>query len=89
MKVAEEILNDFIKIPIDIYEHKELLESAWQIATKHQVTIYDSLYLALACIENCSFITADRAFFNALKSSNLATAITWIEDIGFNAGHKL
>lgn len=79
--IAGEILNDFKKMPLEISENQSLLETAWYIATKHQRTFYDSLYLALAQTENCRFVTADQAFVNALKTTDLSTSLIWIEDI--------
>lgn len=80
-KIAGEILSDFKRMPLEISENQSLLEGAWYIATQYQRTFYDSLYLALARTENCQFVTADRAFVNALKATDLNTSLTWIEDI--------
>ncbi|MBS0351779.1 MAG: type II toxin-antitoxin system VapC family toxin [Proteobacteria bacterium] len=80
-EIAGEILNDFKKMPLEISENQSLLDGAWHIATQYQRTFYDSLYLALARNENCQFVTADQAFVNALKATDLSTSITWIEDI--------
>ncbi len=79
--VAQGILNDFKRLPLDIKDNQFLLEIAWDIATKYQRSFYDSLYLALAYIENCSFITADQAFVNALKTTDLKSLLLWVEDI--------
>ncbi len=78
---ATEILNSFQRMPLDIYETKQLLNTAWAIATQHQRTLYDSLYLALAETTGCPLITADRAFFNALQNSHLAPLMIWVEQI--------
>jgi predicted nucleic acid-binding protein len=80
-EIAGEILNDFKKMPFEISENQSLLETAWHIATKYQRTFYDSLYLALARTENCQFVTADQAFVNALKATDLSASLIWIEDI--------
>ncbi len=78
---AQDILNDFKKIPLEVIDNHILLETAWQIATKYQRTFYDSLYLALAYIENCLFVTADQVFINALKSTDLSSSLLWVENI--------
>lgn len=80
-EVAGEILNDFKKMPLEITENQSILEAVWHIATKYQRTFYDSLYLALARTENCQFVTADQAFVNALKTTDLSASLLWIEDI--------
>lgn len=79
--VASGILNDFKKIPFEMGESQSLLEVAWQIATQHQRTVYDSLYLALAFTENCPLATADLTLVNALKSTSLNPLLLWVEDI--------
>lgn len=78
---ARGILNDFKKIPFEISESQSLLEVAWQIATQHQRTVYDSLYLAVAFTENCQLATADLALVNALKSTSLNPLLLWVETI--------
>jgi predicted nucleic acid-binding protein len=78
---AQGILNDFKKIPFEIDDNQSLLEIAWYIATNYQRSFYDSLYLALAYTEKCKFVTADQAFVNALKPTDLNTFVLWIEDI--------
>lgn len=46
----------------------ELLDSAYQIATSHQRTVYDSLYVALAVQTKTQLITADERLANALAA---------------------
>jgi|HubBroStandDraft_2_1064218.scaffolds.fasta_scaffold91921_3 predicted nucleic acid-binding protein len=46
----------------------ELLDSAYQIATAHQRTVYDSLYVALAVQTKTQLITADERLANALAA---------------------
>lgn len=81
---AKEILDNFQRLPLDIYETKPLINAAWTIAIEHQRTVYDSLYLALAETKNCPLITADRAFYNALQNSHLAPLVLWVEQVSGN-----
>jgi predicted nucleic acid-binding protein len=81
LEIATEILDDFKRLPLDIHESEHLLDIAWQIATEHQCTVYDSLYVALAKTEKCLLVTADRALHNALGKTHLARTLLWIEDI--------
>lgn len=80
LPVAEKILHDFKRLPFETYPTESLLNSAWQIATKYQRTIYDSLYLALAQKEKCVLVTADQAFYNAMHTTPLARYLMWVED---------
>ena len=47
----------------------KLLDSAFQIATAFERTVYDSLYVALAVHSNTQLITADERLANSLAAS--------------------
>ena len=79
-EAAKEILRDFQQFPIETIGVKELLDAAWELAEHFHVTVYDSLYLALAMSQNCSLVTADKSFYDALKGS-LAGSLEWVEHI--------
>jgi predicted nucleic acid-binding protein len=81
LDIASSILNDFKKLPLDSYESEPLLDTAWHIATAHQCTVYDSLYVALAQIEGCLLVTADRVLHKTLSKTDLAHILLWVEDI--------
>ena len=46
----------------------KLLDEAFQIATTHERSVYDSLYVALAVQTNSQLITADERLANALAA---------------------
>ncbi|MBI2808596.1 MAG: type II toxin-antitoxin system VapC family toxin [Planctomycetes bacterium] len=46
-----------------------LLPRAYEIAHRHQRTVYVSLYVALAEREQCDFITADNKLVNGLQAA--------------------
>jgi predicted nucleic acid-binding protein len=46
-----------------------LLPRAQEIAKKHQRSVYDCLYVALAELEQCDFVSADDKLVNALQSA--------------------
>ncbi len=71
----------FIWLPFNHYESGPLLDTAWQIATAHQCTVYDSLYVALSQTEGCLFVTADRSLYHTLSTTQLARLLLWVEDI--------
>ena len=78
---ANDILNDFKRLPIENYEIEPLIDEAWNIAATYQCTVYDSLYVALARTEKCVLATADQSLVNTLKPSPLAKSLLWVEDI--------
>ena len=78
---ARGILADFLKIPIFVYPSASLMEEAWSIAEKSLRSFYDSLYLALARIQGCPLVTADRKLYDALKNGPLRKNILWVENV--------
>ena len=81
LETAHTLLNDFKRLPFKITESEFLLDTAWHIASRYQRTFYDSLYLAVAKTENCLFVTADHAFFNALQKTPLNSLLLWVEEL--------
>lgn len=79
--VATTIFDDFKKLPFKSFENENLVDAAWQIATEHKCTFYDSLYLALAQTEGCLLVTADRTLCNILRTTQLDSLLLWVEDI--------
>lgn len=79
--IANAILNDFKRVPFEVHEHEGLLNTAWHIATTYNCTVYDSLYVALAEIENGLLVTADSALYKTLKKTSLGKVLLWVEDI--------
>ena len=80
---AEDILKDFMRFPIQTHGSKLLLNSAWGLAKISGATIYDSLYLALAKVRECSLVTADNKFYHAIKNCKETTnsRIVWVEEV--------
>jgi predicted nucleic acid-binding protein len=53
-------------LPI-LYDAVPLLPRAQEIAKKHRRSVYDCLYVALAELEQCEFVSADDKLVNAVK----------------------
>jgi len=73
-------LDDFRRFPLEVHSAELLLESAWVIARETGLTVYDSLYVALAVAQQAPLVTADRRLFEALRGGALASACVWVED---------
>ena len=56
---ASELLRDMMAMPIRYIPHSTLIEPAFDIAAKCGLTVYDSLYLAVASEQNAMVFTAD------------------------------
>lgn len=62
------MVADFLMIPIEIVPSRDLLLIAYKLGTDFNRPVYDALYLALSVIKEAPFITADKRFYNALRS---------------------
>ncbi|MBI3989801.1 MAG: type II toxin-antitoxin system VapC family toxin [candidate division NC10 bacterium] len=62
-------LNAFYAVGVRIVTHPDMVRRARGIARQfHQERLYDSLYAALADLRGCELWTADKAFYDAVKS---------------------
>jgi len=77
---ADEIMNAFGTLPLEIRSSSVLLPFAFELAVALDRTVYDSLYLALAVAEDCVLITADAKFHAALAATRLSEHVQWVED---------
>lgn len=66
---AEEVIEKFLQLQINVAQAQPLLDIAYQIAATHKRTVYDSLYIALSQREQCQFVTADEKLVNAISGS--------------------
>jgi predicted nucleic acid-binding protein len=58
------------KVKVQIGTHPNLRQRAREIAEQfNQRTVYDSTYAALAELRGCEFWTADKAFYDAVKTA--------------------
>lgn len=80
-EAVPEMMLDFRKIPLLLFDTDYLFINAWDIAKKFSRSFYDSLYVALAVKNNCRMVTADLKLYNALKPTSLKKHVLWVEDI--------
>jgi predicted nucleic acid-binding protein len=60
------IYRDLLTLPISLISSGTVSESAFSIALKHNHSVYDAIYCALAHERTCDFVTADRILANKL-----------------------
>src|SRR5689334_4256565 len=73
---ARTIVDAFAKTPpVQIVPSAPYLPAAFEIATRHDRTVYDSLYLALAVARGGHYITADDRLVRALSTTTLAPVL--------------
>jgi hypothetical protein len=77
-------LADFRRFPLEVHSAELLLESAWVIARETGLTVYDSLYVALAVAQTAPLVTADRRLFEALRGGARTAACVWVEEMTTN-----
>jgi len=80
-EVACAILRDFRRFPLQTYTAGTLLDPAWDLAVRFRISVYDSLYLALAVNRDCKLLTADRQFYDTLKRTPFASTLVWVEQM--------
>jgi predicted nucleic acid-binding protein len=60
---ADQALDDLEALRLDRVPHRPLLRRCWEL--RHNVTVYDAVYIALAEILGATLITADQRLTNA------------------------
>lgn len=68
-KVIDEAIKVFFFTNPQLVEFtQEVTSSTAKIARKHEISVYDASYVALAKVLACQFITADEKLFKKIKS---------------------
>lgn len=75
---AEQLLADFLRLPLLVTPSRELATPALQLAMRTDRTVYDCLYLALAVKTGSVLVTADKRLANALAQGPLAKHVSTI-----------
>lgn len=62
------LLSEILSMPIRTFHHRPLIPSAFELAAKYDLTVYDALYLALAADHGAIVFSADE---NMLRIANI------------------
>jgi predicted nucleic acid-binding protein len=65
------LLSDLLEVPIRLFPHRALILRAFELARQHNLTVYDTLYLALAEDHGAVIFTADRKLLKAAAELRL------------------
>ena len=57
---SNQLFSDILSVPIRLFPHRPILIRAFELARKHNLTVYDTLYLALAEEHGAVIFTGDR-----------------------------
>jgi len=79
---AGERMRVLLRAPVLTADIADLLPRAFRIAVAQSVTIYDSLYVALAENLTVPLVTADRKLIQRLAGALPASQLLWVGDIG-------
>lgn len=78
---GRDIVDLLLGVSLTIHPMAPLLGSAYDIAVgPGRLTVYDCSYLALARSLGCRLVTADRAFYDALKGGHHGSHLFWVAD---------
>lgn len=77
---VEDVLNNFVRLGLDVIVPTiELTKNANRLSFKHNITIYDSLYLALAEELGYDFITADEKMYRKIQDISFVRLLNEVE----------
>ena len=65
---VDEIITAILELPIEIVGHHDYLEDAISLARLHNLTVYDSLFLAVAIRKGGELISVDERLKKAFKA---------------------
>ena len=68
---SRQLLEDILSIPIRLFPHQPILLRAFDLAREYQLTVYDTLYLALAEEHGAVIFTVDRKLLKAATNLHL------------------
>lgn len=77
---AHWIAQEMRGAPLHFESSLYLLPDALQLAVETGRTVYDCMYVVLAVLWQCQFVTADRKLYNALQNSPYEESLLWVED---------
>ena len=78
---ARDALTALLSVRLELHASTTVMPAAFDIACETGRTAYDSIYLALARLQGCQLVTADRRFYNAMQATPYAATMLWVEDV--------
>ena len=77
---AHGILDEIGRVPLQQHDIHSILKPAFELATVHNSSVYDCVYLALAVTGGCQMVTADRKLFDKIVAGEYPGSIQWVEE---------
>ena len=70
-KRALDVAVDFIEKVCRVEDSRALLNQAFELAVKHNLTVYDALFIVLAMKLNEKLLTTDRKLYSKVEGTDL------------------
>ena len=64
---VDELLADFLAMPLEIVPSRHLLTEAIRLSVRYRVAVYDALFVALTATVGVAGVTADEPLVSAVK----------------------
>jgi predicted nucleic acid-binding protein len=77
---VDDWLDHLLSASMKTHQSRGLVQTAWNFAIGIGMTVYDAAYLAVARLENCAVVTADRALFRDARTAGYRDLVRWIDD---------
>lgn len=68
---SEDFFADLLAVPIRLFAHRPIAVRAFEIAQEHDLTVYDTLYLALAEEHGAVLFSADEKMMSVAERMGL------------------
>lgn len=80
-RTASRLFRDFARVPIQFHPAERWTEAALEVAIRHDITVYDGLYLVLAAGNDCRLVTADRRLREASRGGVIRNLVDWVSEL--------
>lgn len=80
-RTAHRLLRDFSRVPIEFHAAERWTDAALELAIRHDMTVYNGLYLAMAAGNGCRLVTADRRLREACREGVTRNLVDWVSEI--------
>lgn len=78
---GDQVLTLLRAAPIHLHTASDRTVRTFKVALETGRTAYDSVYLVLGLDLGCPLVTADRKFYEAVRTGPYASAIEWVGEL--------
>lgn len=74
-EAGRKVWNELERVPLDIANWRELFPDAITVAFRHEISVYDAVFVSLAEHRSCDLVTADEKLIEKLRQT-----CTWVKE---------